>query len=90
MRYSIVLRFYRLARGLSQQDVADRLGLKDPLISRWENSFSRPDLKHAARLARIYGVTMDELFGYLGATDKRGRVKKDEQETEQSATPSEN
>ena len=34
-------------------------------ISRWENGFSLPDLENALRLAGIYRVTVDTLFGDL-------------------------
>jgi|GEM_PF-3618506 len=87
MKYSITLRLVRLARGLSQRDVAHRLGLKDPgLISRWENGFSFPDLRSALDLSDIYGITVNELFQHiprrtrsLSDQDDRDRVEEYEQ-----------
>jgi transcriptional regulator with XRE-family HTH domain len=66
MSSSLHLRAYRLARGLSQNDVARILGLADSsFISRWENGFSLPNLLNAFRLAQIYGTTVDALFPEL-------------------------
>jgi len=57
------LRCYRKQAGLQQSQVAEMLGLKSTsLISRWENSFSYPDLTNAFKLAVIYGTTVDALY----------------------------
>ena len=57
------LRRYRKQAGLQQNQVAEMLGLKSTsLISRWENSFSYPDLINAFKLAVAYGTTVDALY----------------------------
>ena len=62
-RPSNKLRYYRKKAKLQQEEVAEILGLKyTSLISRWENSFSYPDLINALKLAVVYGIMVDELY----------------------------
>lgn len=57
------LKSYRLARGLTQHDVAKLLNLKDnTLISRWENGVAYPNLINIIKLNKIYQTTFEELF----------------------------
>jgi transcriptional regulator with XRE-family HTH domain len=66
LRPSNNLRYYRKKAKLQQEEVAEILGLKyTSLISRWEKSFSYPDLINALKLAITYGVTVDDLYSGL-------------------------
>lgn len=56
------LRQYRRARHLTQQELADRLGVSNKSVSRWESG-GYPDVVTLAPLARALGVTVDELLG---------------------------
>ena len=47
--------------GLSQQEFADRLGVTRQTVSNWEQGQGAPSLDKAAELARLYGVTLDDL-----------------------------
>ena len=49
--------------GLSQQEVADKLQIKQPSVSDWENDVSRPDYETLIALAELYDVTLYELLG---------------------------
>lgn len=49
--------------GLSQQDVADKLQIKQSSVSDWENDVSRPDYEKLIALAELYDVTLYELLG---------------------------
>lgn len=49
--------------GLSQQEVADRLQIKQSSVSDWENDVSRPDYEKLIALAELYDVTLYELLG---------------------------
>ncbi|MBN2289938.1 MAG: helix-turn-helix transcriptional regulator [Candidatus Glassbacteria bacterium] len=51
----------RLARGLTQKQVADHLNLPYQNISAWERSEASPALKHLAKLSELLGVTVDQL-----------------------------
>ena len=52
----------RKAAGLSQEELADRLGVSRQAVSKWERGESSPDTDNLIELAKIYGVTIDELI----------------------------
>ena len=49
--------------GLSQQEVADKLQIKQSSVSDWENDVSRPDYEKLIALSELYDVTLYELLG---------------------------
>ncbi len=49
--------------GLSQQEVADKLQIKQSSVSDWENDVSRTDYEKLIALAELYDVTLYELLG---------------------------
>lgn len=49
--------------GLSQQEVADKLQIKQSNVSDWENDVSRPDYEKLIALSELYDVTLYELLG---------------------------
>lgn len=52
----------RKASGMTQRDLAERLGVSDKSVSRWERDEGAPDLSILPVLAEIFGVTCDELL----------------------------
>ena len=52
----------RRARGLTQRELADKLGVSDKAVSRWERDETAPDLYLIPTIAEIFGVTADELL----------------------------
>ncbi len=55
------IRQLREARGWTQHDLAERLGVDAGSISTWERGASRPRLKHLLGLAQLFGVSIDEI-----------------------------
>lgn len=55
------LRQYRKNKGMTQQELADQLGVSNKTVSRWESG-SYPDVTTLVALARVLGVTVDELL----------------------------
>lgn len=55
------LKNYRRAKHLTQQDLADLLGVSNKTVSRWESG-GYPDLGMLVPLARALGVTVDDLL----------------------------
>lgn len=53
----------RKQSGLTQEALADRLGLTFQAVSKWENFQSSPDIQLLPRLAEIFQVSVDRLFG---------------------------
>lgn len=51
----------RTARGMSQGDLAEQLGVSRQSVSKWETGQSIPDLDKIIKLADLFGVTTDYL-----------------------------
>ena len=52
----------RKSKGLSQEQLADELGLTRQTISKWELNQSAPDINYLIRLSNFFGVTTDHLI----------------------------
>ena len=57
------IRIARKVRGLTQKDLATKLGVVAVSISNYENGIIEPSLKNLLNLSRILGVTSDYLIG---------------------------
>ena len=55
--------------GLTQQETADRLGVSNKTISKWESGGGFPDIAILPALAELYGVTADDILA--GETVRR-------------------
>ena len=53
----------RKEKGLSQEDVAQKLYVSRQSVSKWENGAAEPGVEYLKALANLYGVTLDELVG---------------------------
>ena len=54
----------RKRKGLSQEAVAEKLGVSRQTISKWETDETLPDIRQAEKLAVLYGLTLDELIEF--------------------------
>lgn len=52
----------RRKRGLTQRELADRLGVSDKAVSKWENGRSMPKSRIIVQLAALYGVSAGDLL----------------------------
>ncbi|MBR0186529.1 MAG: helix-turn-helix transcriptional regulator [Synergistaceae bacterium] len=53
----------RKSRGLTQRAIAEKLGITDRAVSKWETGRGTPKFSDTPILASIFGVTTDYLFG---------------------------
>ena len=49
--------------GLTQDQLAEQLGITAQAVSKWENDQSCPDITILPKLAQIFGITVDQLLG---------------------------
>lgn len=54
----------RREHGLTQEQLAELVGISFQAVSKWENNIALPYITLVPRLARIFGVSIDELFDY--------------------------
>ncbi|MBP3702053.1 MAG: helix-turn-helix domain-containing protein [Lachnospiraceae bacterium] len=56
------IRILRQRKGVTQEAMAEVLGVSAQAISKWENSVTTPDIELLPKLAIYFGVKIDELF----------------------------
>ena len=69
----------RKAANLSQEQLAEKMGVTRQTISNWELDESSPDLKQGKELSKIFNVSLDDLVGdstyeYLDKTDSNKKI----------------
>ena len=52
----------RKEKGMTQKDIADKLGITDKAVSKWERDVAFPDTATIPKLAEILGVSVEELM----------------------------
>ena len=72
---------YRRAHGLSQEELAEKIGVSRQAVSKWERAEAAPDTDNLIALASLYGVLIDELINGEGDP----QVKSEEQTEENTA-----
>lgn len=61
MEFSERLMILRKQAGLSQEQLADRLGVTRQSVSKWESGTALPELVKLISLSEIFGVSLDYL-----------------------------
>ncbi len=61
------IRRLRNENGMTQEQLASRMGVTSAAVSKWESGQSLPDITMVMPLARVFEVTTDELMGYDAA-----------------------
>ena len=54
----------RKKSALSQEEVAEKLGVSRQTISKWELDETLPDIRQAKKLSSLYHLSLDELIDY--------------------------
>ena len=57
------IRALRQRKGLTQEQVAQQLGVTYQAVSKWENGTNTPDIALLPEIAAFFGVTIDALYG---------------------------
>lgn len=64
MQIGQVIRKYRKENNLTQEEMANRLGVTTPAVNKWENGNSYPDIMMLAPIARLLHISLDTLLSY--------------------------
>lgn len=62
MKLNEKILYYRKAAKLSQEELAEQIGVSRQAVSKWELDAATPEIDKLLALARIFGVTTDELL----------------------------
>ncbi len=74
----------RKEKGLSQEELAEKLGLSRQAVSKWERAEASPDTDNLICLAKIYGVSLDSLLNTSDSVEDiiKEQVKVEEESKE--------
>ncbi len=64
MQIGEVIREHRRRLGLTQEQMADRLGVTAPAVNKWERGVTTPDIGLLCPIARLLEVSLDELLSF--------------------------
>lgn len=74
----------RKKSGLSQEEVAEKLGISRQTISKWELDETLPDIRQSKRLSVLYHLTLDELVDFdIEVKEIEAIIQKTSEETQQ-------
>lgn len=71
---------YRKSSGLSQEELAEKIGVSRQAVSKWERAEASPDTDNLIILARVYGVSLDELLSGKDEPKVNTEAEKDDEE----------
>lgn len=77
---------HRKHLGMTQDQLAEKLGVTAQAVSKWENDQSCPDITTLPRLAEIFGISTDELLGMESPIPARQAELVPPEETEKRET----
>lgn len=60
----LVLKELRTSCGMTQKEVAEKIGRTQQIVGHWETGYAQPDANTLFTLCSIYGVTVDDAFGF--------------------------
>ena len=63
------LKMFRKQSGLTQEEIADKLGVSRQAVAKWERGETMPDIESCIKLADIYKTTVDMLVRNIGAEE---------------------
>ncbi len=66
----------RRASGMSQEELAEKLGVSRQAVSKWESGATQPELSKLIELSKLYNVSVDELLSL-----EHAKLKQDAAET---------
>lgn len=72
----LVLKELRVSCKMTQKEVAEKIGRTQQIVGHWETGYAQPDANTLFTLCSIYGVTVDDAFGF----QRRDSISKEDYE----------
>ena len=69
---SMNLKQLRKANRLTQEEIAEKIGVSRQAVAKWESGETVPDINNCIALANLYGVVLDDLVHYSESEEKVG------------------
>lgn len=66
----------RKEKGMTQNDLAEKMSVTDKAVSKWERNLSCPDINSIPRLAEILDVSIDELLNAQKRNAESNKIEK--------------
>lgn len=60
-----ILKNLRISCGMTQKDIASKIGRTQQIVGHWETGYAQPDANTLFKLCEAYGTTVDEAFGFI-------------------------
>lgn len=67
------LKIYRKENGMTQEEVAEHLGVTRQAVAKWERGESLPDIESCIKLADLYSTTLDMLVRNMEKNSSMGK-----------------
>lgn len=77
-RIGIFISELRKEQGLTQKELADKIGVSDKTVSKWETCRCIPDMTYMESLCTSLGITMNELISGERLSDEAYSAKAEE------------
>ena len=77
----------RKEKGMTQLELAEKMGVTDKAVSKWERDLSCPDINSLPNLAEILGVSVDELMQIKREAENPKQTPKEIVQTVLKAVP---
>ena len=57
------MKLERIRKNMSQQELADAIGVKSHVVSRWETGVNYPSIENLLKVSEVLNVSVDYLLG---------------------------
>ncbi len=62
LKLGATIKKLRTERGITQEELANKIGVSFQAVSKWETNTTTPDIAIIPQLALFFGVSIDSLF----------------------------
>lgn len=80
------IQYLRKTKGISQEELADKVGVSRQAVSKWESGQGKPEIDNIIKLTKIYNVSSDYILLGIGNNENTFVVEKKKINKEYSKT----